>query len=363
MRDVRNRDTHGPRPPVPRIERALRHCLEWSRTGRHAKIIAEVDRALSVIGRQPRLEAQLLIWKAQAHLAMGDAEQARSAAESSWHLDPTPHACHLLSNALAAIGDLDEAERLLRSGWRLFPDAFHLPVQLAILVSDQGRHPEALDTIDRLPSGAPMPDDLQVFLLGLHANLLAALGRWGEADGVLREGRHRHPESDLLEEAQLSLSDEWDRFRAERELGRSWLDGLTPLDGVSAEIDDFIVQIGSVNELSDLVVLAARRLWRAFLEVHDLRLQSPEPWGAAALLAVLELDGSSPGIAAMARRARASESTTRSALARFRGFVGGLEPGFAQRAFAALSNPRLDTAQRPPPSPAAAGTVIPFPSR
>jgi hypothetical protein len=362
MRGVSSRDNHDPDTPIPRIERALRRCLEWSRTGRHMKIITEVDRALPAIGHQPRLEAQLLIWKAQAHLAVGDPEQACPAAERSWNLDPTPHACHLLANALAAVGESDEAERLLLSGWELFPDAYHLPVQLAILLSDQGRHPEALETIDRLPSGAPLSEDLQVFLLGLHANLLAAVGRWGEADGVLREGRYRHPESGLLEEAQVSLSDAWARFRAQEALTRSWLDGLPALDGVAAEIDDVIVRLGGVNQLAELVVVAARRLWRAFIGVHRLRPETPEPWGAAVILAVLELDGSEPSVAAMARSARASDSTTRSALSRIRSFIDGLEPDLARRAFAALSNPRLDTPQPPPPA-TESGTVVPFPSR
>ena len=105
-------------------------------------------------------------------------------------------------------------------------------------VLGQGRHPEALDTIDSLPQGAPVPDDLQVFLLGLHANLLAAMGRWGEADGVLREGLHRHPDSDLLEDAHHSLGNAWGRYRMQKALSDSWLAGLAPLEGVALEIDE-----------------------------------------------------------------------------------------------------------------------------
>jgi len=355
-------DSTVSRTQISRIERALRRCLEWSRTGRHIKIITEIDRALPAIGNQPHLEAQLLIWKAQAHLAMGDPDNAHPAAYRSWNLDPSAYACHLLSNALAAVGQADDAEELLRSGWDLFPDAHHLPVQLAILLSDQGRHPEALDTIDLLPQGAPMPDDLQVFLLGLHANLLASMGRWGEADGVLREGRYRHPESDLLDDAQRSLGDAWGRFRAKETLADSWIEGLAPLDGVALEVDDAVVQHGSINELPKLVVLGARRLWRAYLEAHQPRLQLPEPWGAALLVAILELDGGKPNITAMARSTHAPVSTTRSALARFRRFIGGLDANLARRAFAATTNPQLDDA--PNHSSEDDGeTVVPFPSR
>jgi tetratricopeptide (TPR) repeat protein len=358
MNVVSNRRSTDDGTQLSRVERALRRCLEWSRTGRHLKIIAEVDRALPVIGPHPRLEAQLLIWKAQAHLALGEGEPACSAADRSWRLDPAPHSCHLLSNSLAATGRPDDAEKLLRSGCDLFPEAYHLPVQLAILLSEQGRHPEALDTIDKLVLDAPMPDDLQVFLLGLHANLLAAVGRWGEADGVLRDGRYRHPESGLLEEAHHSLADAWDRFRAQRDLARSWREGLAPLHGVYAEVDEGLVSSAGVNELDELVALAARRLWRAYLEVHNVRPQSPEPWSAALLVAVLELDGSRPNIAVTARRAKASVSTTRTALARIRRFLAGLEPNLARRAFAALSNPRLDPTI-PPPQPSE-GSVVPF---
>ena len=347
---------------ISRIERALRRCLEWSRTGRHVRILAEVDRALPAIGDQPVLEAQLLIWKAQAHLAMGEADRAHPAATRSWQLDPSPHACHLLANALAAVGRADEAEELLRSGWELFPGAYHLPVQLAILLSDQGRHPEALDALDRLPRGATVPDDLQVFLLGLHANLLAAVGRWGEADGVLREGRSRHPGSDLLEDAHRSLGAAWDRFRSEEALAGSWHRGLERLDGVAREIDDTVERLGSGLELSKLAVLAARRLWRAYLEARSPRPQVIEPWAAALLAAVLEVDGLRPSTARIARIAKASASTTRSVLARLRGFLDELEPSLARRAFGAASNPQLGDGPPGPPD-AEAGVVVPFPSR
>jgi tetratricopeptide (TPR) repeat protein len=362
MRIMDNRDGNTTRSQFSRIERTLRRCLEWNRAGRHLKIIAEVDRALPAVSAQPRLEAQLLIWKAQAHLAMGDPESAHPAAARSWDLDPSPFSCHLLANALAAVSQFDDAERLLTTGWELFPDAYHLPVQLAILLSDQGRHPEALDTLDSLPRDASIPNALQVFLLGLHANLLAAMGRWGEADGVLREGRTRHPENDLLEEAHTSFDRAWNRFRAEEVLAESWSQGLEPLDGVALEIDEAIVRQGSITEQPRLVVLGARRLWRAYYERHQPQAQAPEAWGAALLLAVLEIDNARPSISAMARVAQVPVSTTRSALARFRNFLGQLDANLANRAFAGTTNSRLDdgSALRPEPS---EGTVVPFPSR
>jgi len=358
--DGRNGSTTGPQ--FSRIERALRRCLEWNRAGRHLKIISEVDRALPAVGAQPLLEAQLLIWKAQAHLAMGDPENAHPAADRSWNLDPSPFSCHLLANALAALSQPDDAERLLKTGWELFPDAYHLPVQLAILLSDQGRHPEALDTIDSLPRDASIPDDLQVFLLGFHANLLAAMGRWGEADGVLREGRSHHPENDLLEEAHLSFDRAWNRFRAEDALADSWTQGLEPLDGVALEVDEAIIRQGSINEHPRLVVLGARRLWRAYFESRQPQPQTPEAWGVAVLLAVLEIDNARPCISAAARAAQTPVSTTRSALVRFRDFLGQLDASLANRAFAGTTNSQIDdgSVARPAPS---EGKVVPFPSR
>jgi tetratricopeptide (TPR) repeat protein len=351
------------RKTLTRIERALRRCLEWSRAGRHLKIISEVDRALPAIGNQPQLEAQLLIWKAQAHLTVGDAENAHPAAQRSWNLDPSPHSCHLLSNTLAAVGQPDDAENLLKTGWELFPDAVHLPVQLAILLSEQGRHPEALDTIDQLPRGDAIPADLRVFLLGLHANLLAAMGRWGEADGILREGRNLHPESEVLEEAQLNLETAWIEFRAREALADSWLEGLSELDGVAREVDEAVMHHGSINELPRLVVLGARRLWRAYTASHRPYLHLPQPWGVALLVAILELDGGSPSIAAMAKPTQSPVSTTRSALRRIRRFLDDLDPKVARRAFAANGNPQLKNPAAATTSANEAGTVVPFPTR
>jgi hypothetical protein len=137
---------------------------------------------------------------------------------------------------------------------------------------------------------------------------------------------------------------------------------LAPLEGVASEIDDAIVQQGSLNELPKLVILGARRLWRAYFEVNQPRLQSPQPWGAALLAAILELDGVRPPIADMARLARSPVSTTRSALIRVRRFLGDLNPELARRAFAAMTNPQLDEAPAPS-SKTGGGTVVPFPPR
>jgi tetratricopeptide (TPR) repeat protein len=351
----------GSRELEQRVELSLLRCVEWSQSGRHRKVLGEVERILPLTRRHPQLEAQLLVWKAQALLSMGCADRALPAANRSWELESSPHACHLLSNALNALGQADESEGLLRMGWGMFPDAVHLPVQLAMMLTDQGRLPEALDTLQEIPSDLSMPDDLRVFLFGLRANLLATVGRWSEARDVIEEGLELHPESALLREAGDSLHQAWLRSRAEHELNTSWLHGLSSLSGIAAEVDEAVVRTGAVHELPSLQVLAARRLWRTFAAATTIRPQMPDPWGAALVLAIMELDGERPSVAAMARSLRLSPTTTRRALGRLRSFLTALEPQFARRSFAAHTNPRLDEPAPPAPEAKPTGLVVPFP--
>lgn len=345
-----------------RVDRSLERCLTWTRLGRHRKVITEVERILPDVEDHSQFKATLLIWKAQAHLAMGCAELALPSAAMSWELEPSPHACHLQSNALEALGDLERTEELLRMGWRLFPDAVHLPVQLAIVLSDQARVPEALDILDEIPLDDRVPDDLRVFLFGMRSNLLAAMGRWAEADEVLRDGLGIHPESRFLGEAHNALRGARRRSKAEKALTESWRQGLRELEGVAREVDDAIIRCCAVNEFSELVCLAARRLWRAYLEHRDARPQAPDAWGAAAILTILEIDGDRSSIAGTARSVCASPSSTRSVLKRFRTFLATLDIEFKTLAFAARTNPRLDGTPTPARRDHRLGNVLPFPT-
>jgi tetratricopeptide (TPR) repeat protein len=346
-----------------RVEQSLERCLEWSRLGRHRKVVNEVERTLPILSDHPQLEATLLIWKAQALLAMGYPESALPPASRSWELDPSPHACHLQSNALEALGDLDRSEELLRMGWRLFPDAIHLPVQLAVVLSDQARLPESLDILDEIQVDERIPDDLHIFLFGMRSNLLAAMGRWAEADEALRDGLGFHPGSELLGDAQDALKHARRRARAEEALAASWRDGLEEIDGVAAEVDEAVIRCGAVNELPELVTLAARRLWRALVEQKRPKLHAPDPWSAALVLAILEIDGERPSIASIARSVRSNPSSVRSVLSRLRDFLSSLDPEMRQRAFAAHSNPRLDGVGSTQRSNERSANVVPFPER
>ena len=344
-----------------RVERTLQRCVDWSQQGRHRKVLVEVERLLEAVKGEPGLTAELLIWKAQALISLGCAERAFRAASRSWDLASSPHACHLMSMALHALGSSGQSEELLRMGRELFPDAAHLSMQLAMMLADQGRLPEALDLLDDIPPDLELPDDLQVFLVGLRANLLANVGRWSEAEEALEEGLGRHPDSSLLLETNDSLHRHRDRRRAEEKLAHSWRSTLAPLDRAPEEVDEAIVNCGSIMELPELVVLAARRLWRAFLASGPVHPQAPDAWAAALVMVVLELDGRRPGGSSMARALRASPSTVRTVARRVRAFLEGMDHEIARRAFATSANPRLE--EQPPPQPMAPGPAIVVPFR
>jgi tetratricopeptide (TPR) repeat protein len=335
------RTGHGHDHADARINRALERCLEWSQQGRHRKVLAEVEGLLEGTSDDDHATAQLLIWKAQALLSMGCPERALPSASSSWDLESSPHACHLMSSALNAVGDSQQSEELLRMGWEVFPDAIHLPMQLAMILAEQGRLPEALDVLDEVTPTTQLPEDMQVFLVGLRANLLANVGRWSEAEEVLREGIGRHPESSLLHETRETLDRERGRRDAELDLVESWRSTLKPLDGVAAEVDEAIGRCGSILELPELVEMSARRLWRAYLQSVTVRLQSPNAWGAAVMAAVMELDGQRTSAASVARCMGVRPSTVRSVVRRFRNYLDEQDVEFARRAFAAYTNPRL----------------------
>ncbi len=346
---------------LERVERALARCLEWSARGRHRKVLSEVERLLPLANDRGSIRARLLVWKAQALVAMGFGERALQAASQSWEIEASPHACHLIAAASASVGEDEQAEEVLRIGWGLFPSAGHLPVQLAMLLADQGRLPEALEVLDSITSPNDLPDELQVFLFGLRANLLATLGRWSEAEVMLREGLRRHPDAELLRDTRDRLLATESRMRAEEALEASWRAALDPLEGVDAEVDDALVRLGVVLEAPELVTTAARRLWRAFRVADPVRPQSPDPWAVAALVAVLELDGLQPSVASAARTVRANPSTVRAAARRVRRWINGLAPEIARRSFAAAANPRLDEPTERPPGRQRSGAVLAFP--
>lgn len=346
-----------------RVEQTLRKCVEWSRSGRHRKIVAEIDRELGRLDEHTPHRPGLLIWKAQALLAMGLAERALPAASQSWDLDPSPHACHLTANAMETLGDLDGAEELLRIGWRLFPEAVHLPVQLSVSLADQGRHPEALDILDEVPIDHRMPPDFQVFLFGLRSNLLASTGRWAEADEVLRTGISHHPSSDVLTDARSALTGARKKNQAIKALAASWTRGLSKLDGSARDVDDAVIRCGEVNELPEIVTLAARRLWRAYLDHRRVRPQALDAWGVGLVYSVLELDGDDATVAALAASVACSSSSARNVSCRIRAFLETLDPEFARRAFAAKTNPRLEVSPRAENACLRPAEILPFPTQ
>ncbi len=361
MASMTNEPTSGNDRLADRVERSLERCLEWSTLGRHRRVLAEVERLLPLVVERESIEAQLLIWKATALLAMGLADRALQAAQRSWELEASPYACHLIAAASSALGEDEHAEETLRMGWSVFPEAGHLPVQLAMILTDQGRLPEALNLLDSIPT-LDLPDELEVFLFGLKANLLASVGRPADAEQLLREAVRRHPDAQLLRDATKSLLEARRRTAAEAALVASWRAALEPMTGGEAEVDLAIIRVAAVLEIPELLQLAARRLWRAFAAAEVVRPQALEPWAIAVILAVVELDGLEPSAAAASRSLDVSPSTVGAALRRIRRWLDGLSPELAARSFAAATNPRLEDRSIAPRRAAKRNTVIRFPS-
>lgn len=350
---------------VELVRRALKRCVELSRSGRHKKAVEEVERAFPVAEGHPDLEGELLIWKAQALLTMGRPEEAVPAAEAAWELAPSPHACYLTGCALADLGELEEAEKMLTLGGELFPEAPHLKVRLAMLLTEQARLPEALDLLEEIELGDEVVESLALFTYGLRANILGVLRRWTEAEEQVSEGLDRFPGNRLLEETGLSIAVVRRRAEAGDSLARTWAEELVELEQpAAADVDDAICEVGRALGTPKLAVLAGRRLWRAFLEADPVRPTAAEAWALAAILAVTRLDGLSLPVGRASRAVRVSKKTVGSALRRIRAFLDGLEPEFARRQFAAMENPRLEEqpgneGRRDARSP---GTVVRFPT-
>jgi tetratricopeptide (TPR) repeat protein len=310
--------------------------------GRHRHVLTEVEQVLPTVKNKPALAAELLIWKAQALLSMSCADRALAAARESWKLDETPHACHLMASSMHALGEIDDPIELLRLGIQMFPEAVQLPVQLAMILTDQGRMRSALQALDEISPEHDVPEDLQVFLFGLRANLLATTGHWDEADVLLQEGLDQHPDSGVLHETYEALSQSWLRLRTEEALVDSWIETLDTLSDTAAEVDEKIELAGELVDYSELEILAARRLWRAYLHSRSPRVQAPEAWAAATLLAISELDGGRPATTVLAQTLDAKPGTVRSALRKLRDYLASLEPQIVKRSFSAHDNPRLE---------------------
>ncbi len=321
------------------VERTLEQCLQWTQLGRHRKVLSEVERTLPLARRETSLLAELLLWKAQALLNMSMPDRARVAAERSWELMPSPYSCYLMASAQYACGLEDDAEETFRVGIELFPEAQHLTVHLATVLAEQGRISEALQLFDEMTEDLEdAPDELQVHVIGLHANLLAVAGRWNEAESLLRDGLERYANDELLSEALASLL-EARRYRsAVRRLERSWSVELG--ESEADEVDDAIVNVGLTLEASRLEVLAARRLWRS-MRSRTGRPRAVDAWAVALIGSVRELDGQVESSTTLARMVRAVPATVRRARATVQAYLDELEPGLVHRSFAAACNVRL----------------------
>jgi hypothetical protein len=297
---------------------------------------------LRLVRGDRQLEAQLLVWKAQALLSMGSPERALPAASASWQLSPSPHACHLKATALNAAGDSDRAEELLGMGAELYPDAIYLPVQLAMMLADQGRMPEALEILDGLRRPCSFLTTC-VFLVGLRANLLATVGRWPERDGA-REGLDRHRAQPCCWRPSTPSASS-NRQLAEEALVASWRDALALSRGRCGRGRRTRSSASARRSRSGPSSCSRQRLWRAFNDRESVRLVS-EAWRRRSDGGHGESRFQPPQLPSVATAC--SASTARAALRRVRRYIDA-STGFARgRSAPCPTAPRGERA--PPPS-------------
>ncbi len=357
----RSPGSDDPATLVSRVERLLERCAAWALQERHRKVLVEIEKVLPSVGGQPELEAQLLLWKAHALLATGTAERALAAASRSWELDDSPHACYLAAEALMQLGENARAEELLRTGCASFPEALHLALALAMLLADEGRMPEALQVVENAGTPDDVPPQAEVFQAGLHANLLASMGRWDEAMAVLDESLGHHPGSELLSETRKDLKRHHRRSAATRSLAVSWSRELDATPSPQPEVEEEIHRLAACFECGPLLPRAACRLFRAHIASTRVRPRNPSVWALALILTVLEIDGQAPATAPFARAAHIAPSSVRPVRRRLDEFLHSMEPGLVRRSFACSSNPRLD--ETPGPAEPGPGKVVGFPRR
>ncbi len=348
-----------------RISTLLERCERWSELGRYRKILEAVERALPSTDELPDLKAALLIWKAHALGAMDMSDRAHASAAKAWQLEPSSQAAHIMALALIHEGENDHAEQILRFGLQRFPGAAHLVFQLALLLAEQGRVPEAIDLLDDAPIDT-LDERVFTFHVGIRANLLARMGRWREAMQTVEEGLAAYPEAVELQETHDALTLQRQLHDAEERLGAVWQQSLRRIDEASASgVDASIEALGASMELPDLVILAARRLWRRFVETDPTRPRAHQAWAAALLASIFAIDGGDVPLTFFARYAGTSYETVRSAYRRIGAFLDRLDPKEISDSFAVRSNPQLDPAHPGfPGSPARGpGQLVAFPHR
>ncbi len=345
-------------PTVLRVERLLEQCTTWILEERHRKVLAEIEKVLPSVTGYPDLEAQLQLWKAQALLATGTPERALAAASRSWDLEASPHACYLAAESLLHLGETDRAEALLQAGRATFPEAPHLSLALAMLLADEGRMPEALDVIEKTEISAGEPPQTVVFRAGLHANLLASMGRWDEAMAVLDESLDRNPDSELLTETRRDLTRHHRHAKATAALAESWRLELEGSPSPLPKVEEEVARLAQIFEGGSLLPHAACRLFRAYVQATGVRPRHATAWALALLLAVQDLDGEAPATAPFARAVHVSPSSVWPIRKRLGTFLTSMDPGLARRSFACSSNPRLNEA--PTTQSDGAGAVVDF---
>ncbi|HET8600605.1 MAG TPA: DUF5107 domain-containing protein [Segeticoccus sp.] len=189
-----------------------------------------------VVGPQwrRRLQAAPANWARSLHLGVadwhaGDRDSARAAWESSLASRPNPWALRNLAVSDHAAGDTARAVERMVEAQRLAPELTGLLVECLAQLIAAGRAAEALRMVDRVA-----PDQRQHGRVRLlQASAAGQTGDWEQVRRILAEGL----EVADLREADHSLSDLWDAYRAAEKDGTQRSSAGALPEEVPAEYD------------------------------------------------------------------------------------------------------------------------------
>lgn len=256
-----------PEEALPYLERLLglsrsEDVLVWAHylLGEHWRERDEFGRSTHHFRLAAELEPERALLHYQLGLAHAHQENSQAAAESlrrALELAPQdPEVLRALGVALSSLGEDSEAARLLTQALRAAPGEARVLESLATLYLKLGRFADCAEVLDR--AAELEPDNRMVRRLTREA-------------GYLVELSSQSPPEDPAPES-----------------GRTRL--RVALDGPAGEVERLFVKELQQSGFSEQQLLAARDLWRDFLDRRRPRLRDPRPHAAAVHHALARLD-------------------------------------------------------------------------
>jgi tetratricopeptide (TPR) repeat protein len=257
-----------PEDALPYLERLLAlsregEVLVWAHylLGEHWRERDELGRSTHHFRSAAELEPSRAVLHYQLGLAHAHQENAQAAAESlrrALQLAPEDaEVLRALGVALSSLGEDVEAARLLTRALRTAPREARVLESLATLYLKLGRFADCAEVLER--AAELEPDNRMVRRLTREA-------------GYLVELSSQPPPADA----------------APREFGGTRL--RVALDGAAGEVERLFVGQLQGSGFKEQQILAARDLWRDFLEQRRPRLRDPRPHAAAVHHALARLD-------------------------------------------------------------------------